>query len=254
MRLGTPFVGGLRLRIPHCNAVGHTRHYTKHFLNLSNGVEAISGLLADEVLAESLGFCRIQSSQCEAQDFPGLLANLDHDMMLHLALGHECRVYDFGSRGAVWIDPDGHQSEKYVPRAIWWGLEWWRYALNNVWELPNTRAPILRGVNVESRFREALRALPKKQRKRLKYYRAFTPTDLEEVRLLGYYAAAETDGDKAAHRRILRSFSGLLSENIQSGKIEVRPEKFGMELYDPLVLSGRVPGNALYAEHRARQG
>ena len=81
--------------------------YTRHYINLSNGVEAIDGLLSAGVAPEALGVCRIQSSQCESQDFSGLLANLDHDMMLHLALGHECRVYDFGSRGSTWVADDG---------------------------------------------------------------------------------------------------------------------------------------------------
>ena len=28
------------------------------------------------------------------------LNNLDHNLLMHLALGVECRVYDFGSRGS----------------------------------------------------------------------------------------------------------------------------------------------------------
>jgi hypothetical protein len=215
------------------------RRYTKHFLNLSNGLEALDGLLAAGVPAEGVSFCRIQSSQCEAQDFNGLLSNLDHDMLIHLALGHECRVYDFGSRGAVWVDPDGTSSERYVPRAIWWGLEWWRYALNTLWELPAAHPPMLRGINVERHFRDALRTLPKKEGKRLKYYRAFTAEGLTEVRLRGYYAAAETDGDRAAHRRMLLGLSKQLNEG--SSQVGIQPEAFGMSLYDPLVMSGRVP-------------
>jgi len=244
MRAGPPWAVAHAFRqhsrLAYCTAsVEAGRRYTKHYLNLSNGVEALDGLLTAGLPSEAISFCRIQSSQCESQDYNGLLSNLDHDMMIHLALGHECRVYDFGSRGAVWIDPDGTSSERYVPRAIWWGLEWWRYALNNLWELPTPRPPLLRGVNVERRFREALCALPKKQRTRLKYYRAFTADGLAEVRLLGYYAAARTDGDRAAHRSMLLGLSRQLNEKGSGAGQE--PEAFGMSLHDPLVMSGRVP-------------
>jgi len=73
---------------------------TRHFINLSNGAEALP-LLAG-LPAEHVSFCRIQSSHCEAQDFNGVLSNLDHNLLMHLALGFECRVYDFGSRGNYW--------------------------------------------------------------------------------------------------------------------------------------------------------
>jgi len=85
---------GLRARM--CTTSGDGRGYTRHYLNLSNGVEALDKLLAAGVPAEHISFCRIQSSQCEAQDFTGLISNLDNDMLVHLALGHECRIYDFG--------------------------------------------------------------------------------------------------------------------------------------------------------------
>ena len=45
---------------------------------------------------------RIQSSHCEVRDHSALLANLDHALLLHLALGFHCRVYDFGSRRKRW--------------------------------------------------------------------------------------------------------------------------------------------------------
>jgi len=216
---------------------GDGRRYTRHYLNLSNGVEAMDKLLAAGVPAEHISFCRIQSSQCEAQDFTGLIGNLDNDMLVHLALGHECRIYDFGSRGMTWTGPDGTPGEKFVPRAIWWGVEWWRYALNSIWHLPG-RAPLLRGHNVEARFREALYNLPRKERRRLKYYRAFKADNLQEVGLLGFYATAETDGDKAAHRKVLHGYSGLLHE--RDGAVGFEPESIGMEAYDSRLLIGRM--------------
>jgi len=135
----------------------------------------------------------------------------------------------------TWRGSDGTPGWKFVPRAIWMGVEWWRYALNNIWYLPG-RAPLLRGNNVEARFREALSNLPQKERRRLKYYRAFTADDLQDVGLLGFYAAAETDGDKAAHRRLLHGFSGLLHD----GRVDFEPESIGMEAYDSTLLISRM--------------
>ena len=42
------------------------------------------------------------SSHCEQRDYAGLLGSLDHNLLLHLALGYTCRVYDFGSRRKRW--------------------------------------------------------------------------------------------------------------------------------------------------------
>ena len=89
----------------------------RHFVNLSNGAEALPLLEAAGVPAAEIAFCRIQSSHCEAQDFYGVLQNLDHNLLMHLALGYECRIYDFGSRGNFWEKPDGTTEQLWVPRA-----------------------------------------------------------------------------------------------------------------------------------------
>jgi hypothetical protein len=59
----------------------------KHFINLSNGIEALELLSAAGLPVEHVCFCRVQSSQCESGDFQGILTNLDHNLMMHLALG-----------------------------------------------------------------------------------------------------------------------------------------------------------------------
>ena len=88
---------------------------TRHYINLSNGIEAIGPLLEAGLLPDHVRFCRVQSSHCEAQDFNAILQNLDHDLLMHLALGFDVRVYDFGSRGNFW--QDSHEDgPKYVPR------------------------------------------------------------------------------------------------------------------------------------------
>ena len=158
-----------------------------HFINLTNGIEALDKLPPD--LQNNVNFVRIQSSKCEANDFYGILQDVDHNLLFHLATGAECVVYDFGSRGSQW---PGAEDQK-VPRAIWWGLEWIRYALTRTWKLPDGGAPpTLRGYNVRSLFDEKLGRLPKPLYKKLKYYRKFAP---ETVDLRGAYGVAGTQFD-----------------------------------------------------------
>ena len=67
-----------------------------NFINLTNGIEALP------VLDHATNVCRIQSLRCEANDFYGVLQDLDHNLLFHLATGAECRIYDYGSRGTRW--------------------------------------------------------------------------------------------------------------------------------------------------------
>ena len=158
-----------------------------HFINLTNGIEALDKLPPD--LQNNVNFVRIQSSKCEANDFYGILQDVDHNLLFHLATGAECVVYDFGSRGSQW---PGAEDQK-VPRAIWWGLEWIRYALTRAWKLPDGGAPpTLRGYNVRSLFDEKLGRLPKPLYKKLRYYRKFAP---ETVDLRGAYGVGGTQFD-----------------------------------------------------------
>ena len=187
----------------------------RHFINLSNGAEALPLLEAAGVPSEQVSFIRVQSSHCEAQDYYGILHNLDHNLLMHLALGFDCRVYDFGSRGNYWeATADGQDSAdstvgpsvelQYVPRALWWGLEWSRYALNTLWHL-ETSKPLLRGYNVADLFDAKLRGLPKPLYKRLKYYRSYLAPELQEVQLSGYYAQTKHDGKKDVYHAFLVS-------------------------------------------------
>ena len=153
-----------------------------NFINLTNGIEALP------VLDHATNICRIQSSRCEANDFYGVLQDLDHNLLFHLATGAECRIYDYGSRGTRWPG----ETEQKIPRAIWWGLVWVRYALEEVWKIPHTDTPTLRGYNVETLFREKLGRLPKPIYKKLKYYRKFSPS---QVDLVGCYFVDGTQND-----------------------------------------------------------
>lgn len=82
--------------------------HCKLYINLTNGLEALP-------LVEAYGipctFLRLQSTTCEQQNLEGLVAQLDVDLLLHLALGRCCIVVDFGSRN----------KKRGAPRALWMG-------------------------------------------------------------------------------------------------------------------------------------
>ena len=228
----------LSISLPRSAALATTP--VKHFINLSNGCEALELLANAKVDPSSVSFCRIQSSHCEAQDFNGILSNLDHNLLMHLALGFECRLYDFGSRGNFW-EADGAEGaaeeavvQKYVPRALWWGLEWSRYALNHLWHLEDADAapPLLRGYNVENLFRPKLNEIPKPLHKKLKYYRSYVAPGLTSLRLKGYFTGTELDGDKEAYRAFLLDHVERATAASAAAGQPPEPETFGMEFYD----------------------
>lgn len=67
----------------------------RHYLNLTNGLEALSELLA---AGETYSFLRIRSTTVERLDWHLLLVEeLGADLLMHLALGHECVVHDRGT-------------------------------------------------------------------------------------------------------------------------------------------------------------
>jgi len=255
-----------------CLSAARSPPPVRHFVNLSNGAEALPLLAAAGLPAEQVQFCRIQSSHCEAQDFYGVLSNLDHNLLMHLALGFECRVYDFGSRGNFWQTADRTGTEQlWVPRALWWGCEWSRYALETLWHLESAtteggggadgdeapphpgvgmlrnnrvRDPLLRGYNVRKLFDDKLRVIPKPLWKKLKYYRAHLAPGLSEVRLRGYYAGTELDGKKDAYRGFLH---GHAAESAARAQESPDPASFDTPLrwYDAqtMLRVGEVKGD-----------
>jgi hypothetical protein len=98
-----------------------------HVINLTNGIEMMPLLRRFcGVSGPSVGFCRIQSSHCEQCDFEAVLREIDHNVLVKLALGDVVLVHDCGSRDLTWPATAHDQQEEEqisVPRAIWWGLE-----------------------------------------------------------------------------------------------------------------------------------
>jgi len=64
-------------------------------------------------------FCRVQSTMCEVGDMEKVLCELDANLLVSLALGYSCVVYDFGSRDKG-PDPPRHERPRLrlLPRPI----------------------------------------------------------------------------------------------------------------------------------------
>jgi hypothetical protein len=88
---------------------------TTHWVNLTNGLQAIRDYQLTDWRA-----LRIQSTHCEQKRWEDVLASVPDEMLLRLAMGEECRIYDYGAN-------------KPISRACWQGLEWVRYVLCRRW-------------------------------------------------------------------------------------------------------------------------
>ena len=196
------------------------RRSVKHFLNLSNGVEAALPLIQAGLPVEQINFVRLQSTHCENRDHCGVLESLDNNLLINLALGFDCRIYDFGSR-----------AQPFVPRALWWGMEWSRYTLCRAWKL-EPPVPYLRGHKVQDYFEQEYRQIQSNQKlyRRLKYYRTFVTDDCV-VLLRGVYARTLIDGKKELHRDMLLAYAETLKDAQEAGPPCPPPDAVGMSYY-----------------------
>jgi hypothetical protein len=96
----------------------------KHFINLTNGLEVVHEDLGP-LQAQEMQFVRMQSSHLEANNYAAFLQELDHNMLMQLALGYNCYIYDYGCRKTG--DTIGQA------RALWQGIAWTRFVLNRLW-------------------------------------------------------------------------------------------------------------------------
>ncbi|KKN68150.1 hypothetical protein LCGC14_0453750 [marine sediment metagenome] len=98
---------------------------------------------------------------------------------MNLALGNECIVYDYSPHSDI-------------PRAIWQGLEWIKYALNRIW-FNNEIIPIINGHNCIKYFRICYNRLNKKTKKYIKYFKKFLNTDYLELVSITFNTKHDSD-------------------------------------------------------------
>lgn len=156
----------------------------KIYLNLTNGIEWLEKLGLD---IENVKFIRIQSCTCERHLWDKLIADLDYNFLLDLALGYEVKVYDTSAR-------------KQESRAMYQGLEFVKYVLNRVWFNKMTEATC-RGKKCDKYFDKAYKSIPDNIMKKVKYLRKFLNTD--KINLSSYCIRTEHDGDYEYYRKIL---------------------------------------------------
>ena len=156
----------------------------KIYLNLTNGLEAIEryGFNRGDV-----SFVHIRSSHCESHDFETILWDIDNDLLMHLALGYECIIYDFGARSDI-------------PKAVYTGLTWLDYVLTKRW-FNKDKDIYVKGKIVNSYYNEKYKMLSKKVRKKIDYYRYFLLTD--EIRLTAVCGSTSRDNDKEYYKSII---------------------------------------------------
>lgn len=142
---------------------------------------------------------RIQSSLLEAGNVEKMILELDAALLAQLALGRSCFVWDYGSRDVV--------KGKGNPRALWYGVEFVRFALRREWFPDGVGAtappPVLRGKQVEKDWTHKLSMLSRGAKRKIRYYKQFIPEGVCDVRLIGVYRPTTHDDDVEFYRSTL---------------------------------------------------
>jgi len=183
------------------------RRAVKKFINLTNGIEVLPQLINEGGVGfDDVSWLRIQSTHCENTNYNGIIESLDHNFLMNAALGSVCVLYDYGSRGTgKLIGPNDHRYG--IPRSYWWGLEWIRHCLSNVWHLPESEEPqrFVRGYNMKGLFDSAISAMPKTLKRKLKYYRPYLLTS--QLYIYGVYGRTSEDGEKEFYHNLMRNLA-----------------------------------------------
>lgn len=160
-----------------CPAAGGAAVRVTHWINLTNGLQAIRdyGLTDWRAL-------RLQSTWCEQKRWEDVLAAVPDEMLLRLALGEECRVYDYGAR-------------KPASRACWQGLEWVRYALTRRWT-GEVLQPAGRASSMGPYLDEQYRQLGERTRRRLDYHAALAGGQPGRPVIIAVSGPTDRDGDR----------------------------------------------------------
>lgn len=137
-----------------------------HFINLTNGIQAIK----DHNLTD-FRFIRLQSTACEQKRWEEILLTISDDFLMAAALGRNCIVYDYGAN-------------KEIPRALWQGLEWVKYALSRRWHKIEYK-PQGRAKSSGKYFAEQYAILSKRARARMDYFKKYVNGPLQITTVTG---------------------------------------------------------------------
>lgn len=154
----------------------------KIFVNLTNGIE----FLADCKNLSNINFLRIQSTHCEQKQWDRIIAELDSNFLMCLALGYKCIVLDCGSR-----------SKDGIPRAIWQGLELIKCLLYKRW-LDKEYEPEGKPGTLE--YFKGLK-LSKRSMRKIDYFKTFIQKDYIDLHTV--CRSSLYDGNKEMYREII---------------------------------------------------
>lgn len=162
---------------------------TCHYINLTNGIEAIPLLKSNDI---AFHFLRIQSTVCEQKDWDRLIQELDYDFLMNVALGNECIIYDYGAR-------------KQIPRAVYQGIEFIKYVLYRRWldkeYVTNVSRSKKGKINSNKYFSYCYERLNRKTKKKLDYFKSYV---VGEISITARTDATIHDGDKKFYGNIIK--------------------------------------------------
>lgn len=194
----------LSQKYPNQREVAITDLSAHHYINLTNGIEAIVDL--DTMLSGTqIRFTRIQSSHCERGAYEKILTYLDNDLLFSLACGRKVFVYDFASRNKV----------RGVPRSIFLGIQFIKWSLAYLWFGKN--APelvpdvvLVRGKNTVPFWRDKVMPyrIEKNLKKRIRYFAPYAQEmGVTDIKLHGVYGRATSiDGCLMVHVKMVREW------------------------------------------------
>ncbi len=162
---------------------------SKIYLNLTNGIEFLDKF-GDFYKNHEYRFVRIQSSWCEQKHWEYIIADLDYDFLLHLALGFNCIVVDFSQK-------------RDYPRAVFQGIEWIRFVLNKVWFRNTNQALVrVRRNDVTKYFEKQYDKLSRKTKNKIKYFRKFLLTNKIKLKIIA--GRTKNDGNYDFYKQVLK--------------------------------------------------
>lgn len=156
----------------------------KIFINLTNGIEAIPDIIN---VTNDINFIRIQSSHCERRKFNQILQDVDNNILMYLALGYECIVYDFAANSEV-------------SKAVYTGLEWIRFVLYKRW-FNIEYIPYIKGKKVKTFFDKYYKEIDYKLKRKIDYYKKYLNTNI--VKLTGISKQTINDNKPEYFKNIL---------------------------------------------------
>lgn len=161
---------------------------TVRYINIANGIELLDDkLLGPEfgVLKSEVRFIRIQSTWCEQHHWSRLVEGVSDDLLLNLALGNMCIVYDTSRKNTK------------PSKALRMGIRFISWCCLRLWyntEYLYHEGLALKDDGLDRYFQRTYNNLSRTAKRKLKYYRKFVDKDRVGF-LLPSCKKTEHDGD-----------------------------------------------------------